>query len=348
MFSSTESVPLFKINENPSADSSATKGEGSIKFTIKSETHPEGGSTSRPVVKSQTPLRASELMANALVLKGSGEAPLAKALFREVLNLDSKSGVALKNLFEMLPSSLENLDEREKIASARYFHVRDIESIVALAKIKSEQQKPEEAQELYFEAAACDSDRSDLFFEIYKDIGNLHVRSGDYEGAEEYYFKAQAINGLSDILHVNLGTLEVQKGEWSQARERFGQAIALNRSNDKAWVGLALCHHNLEEFELAEASLKTALEFNPLNRTAVHLLASWSAKHKDFSKAISALQVFLSETHHDPEMSLALIHLFCEDKQYDLALLEVERTLLWDPTQKEVIEIEQALRTQVG
>lgn len=336
MFSSTEPVPLFKINENSHTENPSTKVSGETQSEIKFK------------IKPNVPLRASELMANALVLKGSGEAPLAKALFREVLNLDSRSSVALKNLFEMLPSSVETLHEREKIASARYFHVKDIDSIVALAKIRAEQQKSEEAQELYFEAAALDSDRTDLFFEIYKDIGNIFVKAGDFEGAEEYYFKAQAINGLSDVLHVNLGTLEVQKGEWAQARERFGQALAINSKNDKAWVGIALSHYNLEDFELAEASLTNALDYNPINRTAVHLLASWSMKKKDFSKAIPALQVFLSETNHDAEMSLALIHLLCESKQYDLALIEAERSLLWDPLQEEVVEIEQALRAQIG
>lgn len=332
MLSSTESVPLFKINEKSPAESFGTNVENPIKFKIKSE----------------VPLRASELMANALVLKGSGEALLAKALFREVLNIDSRSAVALKNLFEMIPSSLDTLEEREKIASTRYFHAKDIDAVLALAKIKAEQQKSEEAQELYFEAAAFDSDRSEVFFEIYKDIGNLFVRAGDYEGAEEYYFKAQAIDGLSDVLHVNLGTLEVQKGEWAQARERFGQAVTINSKSDRGWVGLALCHYNLEEFELADASLKTALDVNPLNRTAVHLLASWSTKSKEFSQAILSLQTYLGETQHDPEMSLALIHLLCESKRYDLALLEAERTLLWDPMQEEVIEIEQALRKQLG
>ncbi len=337
MFSPIEPVPLFRIVNSSASETSPTE----VVFKLKNKDDPEKAAR-------KIPLRASELMANALILKGSGESNLAKALFREVLNLDSRSVVALKNLFEMIPPTSEYIEEREKIASARYFHNRDIEATLALAKLKVEQQKPEEAQELYFEAAACESDRADLFFEIYKDIGNLFVRSGDFEGAEEYYFKAHALNPESDILQVNLGTLEVQRDDWAPARERFGQALLLNPKNDKAWVGVALAHHNLGEFDLAHASLTNALDFNPRNRTAVHLLASWSLKSKKFEAAISALQIYLSEAGHDAEMSLALIHLFCETKQYQLALFEVERTLLWEPLQNEVIEIERALREQIG
>ena len=342
VFSSIEPVPLFRINETSEKDANSTEVRFAINEPAKA-TEVKKAKTGAP-----TPLRASELMTNAILLKESGEADLAKALFREALNLDSRSQVALKNLFDMIPVSAETLSEREKIATARYAANKDIESTLALAKIKSEKASSEEAQQLYFEAAACESDRSELFFEIYKDIGNLCVRSGDYEGAEEYYFKAHAINGESDILQVNLGTLEVQRDDWGQARERFGQAILFNNKNDKAWVGVAMSHYNLGEYDLANASLTNALDFNPLNRTAVHLLASWSLKTQNYEPAINALQNFLSQVDHDAEMSLALIHLFCETKQYDLALFEVERTLLWDPLQDEVLEIEKALRAQVG
>lgn len=342
MFSSIEPVPLFRINETSPTDATSTE----VRFPLNEA--PAKVIEKKPKASSPTPLRASELMTNAILLKESGEDDLAKALFREALNLDSRSQVALKNLFEMIPTTAETLEEREKIALARYEQSADIESILALAKIRSEQSKSEEAQDLYFEAAACESDRPELFFEIYKDIGNLFVRSGDYEGAEEYYFKAHAINGESDILQVNLGTLEVQRDDWGQARERFGQAILFNNKNDKAWVGVAMAHYNLGEYDLANASLTNALDFNPWNRTAVHLLASWSLKTGKHEPAIHALQNFLSKVDHDAEMSLALIHLFCETKQYDLALFEVERTLLWDPFQNEVLEIEKALRAQLG
>lgn len=324
MFSDFEK-PTFQIDR-----SSELSPPPKVRFVIKDE----------PVV----PLKASELLANAISMRINGEPVLAMNLFRQALGFDSFNAVALKNLWELIPVDPQHLYEREMIAVARYQSGPTAETTLALAKIRNDQERYQEAQELYFQAAAFESEDPLVQFEIQKDLGNLFVRNSDYESAEEYYFKAHSLLAESDTLQVNMGTLEIQRSNWILARERFGQALRLNPKSDKAWVGVAISHFNMGELDLAAASLQNAIEINPVNRTAVHLMAAWALKSAQYEPAIQALQFFLSEAGHDREMSLALIHLFCESKQASMALLEIERSLLWDPEQSELLELEQTLK----
>ena len=90
--------------------------------------------------------------------------------------------------------------------------------------------------------------------------------------------------------------------------------------------------------------MENALDANPANRTAVHLAASWAIRDQDYTFAIEALENFVSHVDCDEEMSLLLIHLFCVRNQIVEASLELERLLLWDPTNEKLLQIEQEIR----
>jgi Tfp pilus assembly protein PilF len=174
------------------------------------------------------------------------------------------------------------------------------------------------------------------------------MRESEFDSAEEYYNKAFAINSHSDVLLVNLGTLALQQESFELALSRFRQALELNSQNDKAWVGLSLVHNSMGDHILARANLENALDSNPVNRTAVHLLASWAIRDKDFDFAIGALQDYVSSVDCDDEMSLLLIHLFCLKNQYVNAQLELERLLLWNPLEPKLLQIEAEIAQAAG
>lgn len=301
---------------------------------------------SQPISLSAEEVRAqksAQLVMNADLLCQHREKNLARVLLQEALNLDSKNSIALSKLLSLVPAGDQHLQERMQLARALYAVAPTSEHAVQLAKLLYDQNDLDGALELYFQAASQISDENQTIFEIYKDIGNIYVRQKDFDGAEEYYHKAFALNPDSDTLHVNLGTLEIQRQDWGQARDRFRTALTLNAKSDRAWVGLALAHESLGDVDLAFANLINALDIHPENRTAVHLLAVWGQKYNRPEEAIEPLQHYLSGGDYDEEMSLALIELLCEKKDYRLARLELERVLCWHPERRELAELEARL-----
>lgn len=175
-------------------------------------------------------------------------------------------------------------------------------------------------------------------------MGNIFLKEADLESAEEFYHKAYAIDSQSDVLLVNLGTLAIQTQEFELALSRFRQALEINSKNDKAWVGLALVHRQMGDLVLSKANLESALDVNPLNRTAVHLVADWGLREKNFEFVENTLIEYVSGVEFDEEMSLLLIHTFCLNGKIVEASLELERMLLWDPSNARLLQIEKELK----
>jgi Flp pilus assembly protein TadD len=175
-------------------------------------------------------------------------------------------------------------------------------------------------------------------------MGNIYVRQGDFDAAEEFYNKAYTLNSGSDVLLVNFGTLEVQRNDFNKSLYCFRKAVELNDKNDKAWVGLAMVHNQLGDCELAWANIERAIDTNINNRTAVHLAANWGVRDGKISSAIESLQNYLGAVEQDEEMSMVLINLFCMLGHYDEALLEIERVLLWNPSQIEVRQVKKQIK----
>lgn len=168
-------------------------------------------------------------------------------------------------------------------------------------------------------------------FTIFKNIGNIHVRSGDFDAAEEFYNKAFALNPKSDVLMVNYGTLEIQRENLVDAVQRFRSAVEINTENDKGWVGLALVHRQMGDHDLAWANVERALDINPKNRTALRLAVDWSVADHKFSIAISRLQSYLNQDGEDAEMSFILTKIFTHVGRLNEARIEIERVLALDP-----------------
>lgn len=279
------------------------------------------------------------LVGSADVLVQNQERALAMVCLRQAMSEDSFHVSSLRKIYSLLPGGEWTLAERSAVAETLASTTKLATDTLRLAKLEYEKGDLGRSLELYFEAAAQIREEDQTVFEIYKDIGNIYVRQGDFEGAEEYYHKAFALNPDSDALYVNLGTLEIQRQEWGAARDRFRNAIGLNDRNDKAWVGLALAHYHLGDTDLAFGNLEKAIDLSPGNRTAVLLLAGWADKHERTEEAISALENYLAEVSFDEDMSLALIQLFCRQKNYFFARFEIERTLLWNPTRPDLFEL---------
>lgn len=293
--------------------------------------------------ESQQIANVPALFGGAEVLVQNQEGELALVLLRQAMAEDSFHVSSLRKIYQLLPGGEWTFAERTAIAETLSSTTNLASDTLRLAKLEYEKGDLARSLDLYFQAASQIREEDRTVFEIYKDIGNIYVRQGDFEGAEEYYHKAFALDPDSDALHVNLGTLEIQRQDWGTARDRFRFALGLNSRNDKAWVGLALSHYHLADVELAFANIEKAIDLSPANRTAVLLLAGWAEKHDRVEQAVGALQDFLGEVSFDEDMSMALIQLLCQQKNYVFARFEIERTLLWNPLRPDLFELLQKI-----
>lgn len=279
---------------------------------------------------------------NAQLLMKHKDFSLALNLLRQASNKESTNPLTL-NLLATCLEKLSRVDEalfaRKALVKADY----GFESLFNFATTLYKLNRDQEALDKYYEALAVLTEENVHLFELYKNMGNIFVRRGDFDGAEEYYNKAYTMNPESDVLLVNFGTLEVQRNDFDKSLYCFRKAVEFNPENDKAWVGLAMVHNQFADTDLAWANIETALDINPQNRTAVHLAANWGLRDGRTNKAIIALQEYLGVVEEDEDMSLVLINLLCSAGHMDLALLEMERVLLWNPEHSEVRELKKKI-----
>lgn len=114
-----------------------------------------------------------------------------------------------------------------------------------------------------------------LLFEVYKNMGNLYLKCGDIEAAEEKYNQANSINNHDESLIINYGVLAIQKGEYTAAKSRFAEVLKNNMASDLAWVGLGLVHRAHSDHDLARACLLRGLDENPYNKLAITNYYQW-------------------------------------------------------------------------
>jgi Tfp pilus assembly protein PilF len=300
----------------------------------------------KPASAARKPVTGNDiavLLTNADVLFKHGETEMASHLLRKSLYINSHQPEALKRLALCLTSE-KQLPLKTKVFQALVKSDLCFENVARLGHCYYQQNQDEAAKTTYQEALSLMTIESPELFEVFKNLGNIAMREGDFEGAEELYNKAFNLQPRSDVLHVNLGTLALQQQQQEQAVVRFRTALEYNPRNDKAWVGLALVHNEMGDHVLSRANLENALDVNPQNRTAVHLAASWAVRDQDYPFAIESLENFVSHVECDEEMSLLLIHLFCMRNQFVEAQLELERLLLWDPANQRLQQVEQEIK----
>lgn len=283
------------------------------------------------------------LILNAKVLMKNQEYSLASHLIRQSLYLNSYHKESLK----MLAECFDQLEQKAQALRVLFLLDRieeSFESASRLAHFQYDNEQYVEAKDSYFRSLNKLNDSHPHQFEIYKNLGNIFLREGDGESAEEFYHKAYSLNGQSPVLLVNLGTLAFQRNDIELALARFRGALELDVQNDKAWVGLAITHAQMGDAVLAQANVDSALDVNPMNRTAVQLAADWGLHRRDFDYVIEILTHYVSNVRYDEDISLLLTHSFCLAGRLGEAKLELERMLLWNPTNEKLQQIEREMK----
>lgn len=346
-------IPKFEINTESKATQAtfafdiATRNKVLQQFDQQSQQLENQLSRSLNVEKPKKNFSVGSLLANADILQKHDELELSKTLLREALNKDASNLLAVQRLVAILDKQ-RHFVESCQVAKASLKIEDSFNARVEVGHALYKLGRDAEAFEFYMQALDMLTDDGPALFEIYKNLGNIYVRDGDFDGAEEYYNKAYTLNTGSDSLLVNFGTLSAQKGDFNHAKDHFQRALEINPKSDKAWVGLALVHSHFGDHEIAWANLENALEINVTNRTAVHLAANWSVRDQMIDKGISFLMDFLATQDLDSEMSLALVHLLCLKGDYFKAFLETERVLCWNPALTQFIELQTEIQARLS
>jgi tetratricopeptide (TPR) repeat protein len=266
----------------------------------------------------------------ALILIRNQKVRAAEKLLREVLLQEPYFTMAAYALSECARLTAKK-DEQKKILEA-ILKIDDREIYrYALAKVYYELGQDDRSLKNYLQALSLLPDNTLEYFEALKNVGNIYVRGHDFEAAEEYYNRAFRINPDSSSLLVNLGTLSIQKNQFNDAILFFREAIYKDLKCDQAWVGLALVHHELSDIELSWANLKSALDINALNTTAIQLALSWVTKDNKWEQTIEFASQYLEKNGEDALISLALAQLWYLRGKLDFARMEVERASAIDP-----------------
>lgn len=237
------------------------------------------------------------------------------------------------------------LDEARKILSGVVKIDYRFETVHALAQIDYQMDRIGEAFIGLQEAALIAPENSGELFELFKTLGNIFVRRGDLDSAEDNYNKAHRLNAESDLLWVNFGTLEIQRQKWDEAVQRFRRALELNSSNDKAWIGLAIGHRMKGDWELAWGNLEAALEYNALNEVALGLALDWGAQEGREFRVLELIRKFLVEGGWNEKMSLAFAWLSWRRGDTGLARLELERLLAVNPANEQALQMVLEMRS---
>jgi tetratricopeptide (TPR) repeat protein len=258
--------------------------------SITSEVRSRQAPTSQPLRAARLPNGKKALgtdLINVRRLIDANELHLAKDILARFLAQEPNHSIGLRYLAEVFLKKSENknaetvLDYLAKTARFYFDHKFLAHSFYILSR--------DEKAAVHYELVL---ENIDLFssidqFEIFKNLGNIYVRSGDFEAAEEVYNKAHCLFPQSDILQVNLATLAVQRQSFTEALERYREALNHNPRNANAFVGVALVHYQMGEMKLAIANLESALDMDPRHQTAMDLLMKWTLR-MDSSESVLA------------------------------------------------------------
>ncbi len=287
------------------------------------------------------------LMKNAQILIDAREMRLALNILRNILMRQPEHADALQKMGECLRDE-GRYEEALKCFRALAKTAKKVDAQVLIAETLYLSERDQMALASYREVLKSVIDDSSRLFEIYKNVGNIHVRAGDFESAEEFYNKAYILNPTSDALMVNYGTLEIQRDNLGEAVQRFRRAVEFNPENDRGWVGLALVHRQMGDQELAWANVQRALDINKRNRTAIRLVVEWGGVDHDFSIAITRLQEYLAIECEDAEMSFTLAKILTHTGRLWEARIEIERVLALDPAIEGAEAVKQILDRELS
>ena len=301
----------------------------------------------KKITSSSVPSGVVEYLTSASLLFKEQEFDLAQNFYRSVLKIDPNNELAIRGAADCA-AAIGHHEEAVRILQKLVEKHSSPGNYKRLGDELYELSYNEDAISAYLMALRSAYFDGEELFEIYKNLGNIFLRIGDPDSAEENYNKAYTLNPDSDILLVNFGSLALFRNEYDKALTRFREAVSVNDRNDKAWVGLAMIHREYGDSELAWANLEKALDSRPDNQSAIKLVADWAMKDNEIEKAMKYLDAYLNLHPDDAQISMWFAKFLYFSGRLREAQVEIEKALHLEPALQGGVDVLTVIRSEIA
>ena len=271
-------------------------------------------------------LNVPVLLRNAKVLLASGDVPLAKNIFRALVENGEALGVAYSGL-----GSCYELEGKVDLAIKAYREAIIFEPtfgcLMALAELYIKKEEYQPAVGTLLRAQNLNRISTDQVFEIHKSLGSCYIHLAQLNNAEAHYRKAFEINGNSDALHVNIGSLAMKKGDLSTALLHFKEAIRIHAGNASAHTGVGLAQTGLGNKEAAHEAFAQALRLDVHDVTALYQLVKVAYELRRFETTCELLQAYIQNNAVNSNILYSYAGILYHRGMYQPALEECNKLL---------------------
>lgn len=285
---------------------------------------------SEDVLQSNGRLNLSLLVRNAKILLAAGDIPLAKNIFRALV----ESGEALGLAYSGLGSCYE-LEGKVDLAIKAYREAIIFEptfgSLFALAELYIKKEEYQAAVGTLLRAQNLARLKANQTFEIHKTLGSCYMHLNQLNNAEAHYRKAYDLNPGSAPLHVNIGSLAMKKGDLATALLHFKEAIRIHPQNANAFTGAGLAHMGLGNKEAAHDSFAAALRIDIHDATALYHLVKSSYELKKFEIVSELLKSYIENNTINSNILYSYAGILYHRELYKEAAEECEKLLSLKP-----------------
>ncbi|MDP1897745.1 MAG: PEP-CTERM system TPR-repeat protein PrsT, partial [Sulfurimicrobium sp.] len=172
--------------------------------------------------------------------------------------------------------------------------------------------------------------------QVFALAGELHMQTGDFAKATEYFAKASSLAPQSAQFHSALGISKLALGENDHAIAEMETAVKLDAKSPKAGVLLAMTQLRLKKYDKALAAAKGIEKEQPDNPLAYNLQGAAYAGKKDFSNARASFEKALSIQPANFPAVISLVQLDLQDKKPEAAKKRLEAILVKDKKNSQI------------
>ncbi|NUM87898.1 MAG: tetratricopeptide repeat protein [Bdellovibrionales bacterium] len=238
-------------------------------------------------------LNARLLLKNARVLLAAGDLPLAKNIFRALIEAGELLGTAYSGLGAVLEVE-GKLDLAIKAYREAIIYEPTYGSLLALSELLIKKEEFKSAIGTLLRASHLGALSPSQGFDIQKHLGNCYMHLDQLNNAEAAYRKAFELKPDSDPLHVNIGSLALKRNDPATALLNFKEAVRINPLNPAAHCGVGLARMAMGEKELAMAAFQAALDADIHEVQALYNLVRCAYELKRFEPAREVLARYIA------------------------------------------------------
>lgn len=234
-------------------------------------------------------LNTQYLLRNAELLFSSGDYPLARNIFKAILQSGERTAIALHGTGRCYEAEGKLEEARINYEESIAYHP-NLDVYRHLASLLIRQKKDQNAAEVLERALNLKDIPLALRLDMHKAAGNCWTRAQINGSAERHFLRALELDPAQDEIRSNLGALHLQAGKVSEAKRSFQDAIASNPRNALAYAGLAGCLLAEGMKREAHDAFARSLEIQLNNPQALFQLVKLAYELKTYATAARILE----------------------------------------------------------